>query len=65
MCYNLFSIGCDILEELKTNKAAFYVAEVFVILFLLTIIMGVTLLFKNSYSAPVTTELPSLPFTKL
>ena len=51
------------MEELKTNKAAFYVAEVFVILFLLTIIMGVTLLFKNSYSAPVTTELPSLPFT--
>ena len=47
----------------KTNRIAFYIGEVFVITFFLTILMVLPFLFKASYSTPVERDFPELPFT--
>ena len=47
----------------KTNRIAFYVGEVFVVTFFLTILMILPFLFKKSYSTPIERDFPELPFT--
>ena len=49
----------------KTNRIAFYIGEVFVITFFLTILMVLPFLFKASYSTPVERDFPELPFTTI